>query len=238
MPFPHISNHEGRPFDQVQLTGMLMSCVIGIFPSERSRKQPVTIDMCLYLDTRRAAQSTNIHDTIDYAGAVKEVLFILDHCEFLLIETAVEAVCRHFLTTYQVDHSLPTVAAVMVRISKPSALTHGIVPAVQIMRRKGDNVETPIKTLSQDIYTIHQAHDVALHLVASQNDAPVEVQSLVADAQSILPIGRWSLNGQPIKSRIPVIVTPGLHQIFASTSGGSASSGAARLLLVQSRPSR
>jgi FolB domain-containing protein len=236
LPFPNLSNREGRPFDQVQLTGILMSCVIGIFPSERSRKQPVTIDMSLYLDTRRAAQSTNIHDTIDYAGAVKEVLFILDHCEFLLIETAVEAVCRHFLTTYQADHSLPTVEAVMIRISKPSALTHGIVPAVQIMRRKGDYLETPVKTLAQDVYTIHQAHDVALHLVASQNDAPVEVQSLVADAQSILPIGRWSLNGQPIKPRIPVMVTPGLQQVFASISGGAKPSGTSRLLLVQSRP--
>lgn len=236
MPFPHLSNLEGRPLDQVQLTGMLMSCVIGIFPSERSRKQPVTIDMCLYLDTRRAAQSTNIHDTIDYAGIVKEVLFILDHCEFLLIETAVEAACRHFLTTYQAQHSLPTVEAVMVRISKPSALTHGIVPAVQILRRKGDYCETPVKSFSQNVYTIHHAHDVALHLIAADNDSNFEVQQLVHNCAAILPIGRWNLNGQPIKSRTAIITTPNSKQFFSSTSGVSAAIGGSRLLLVQSRP--
>lgn len=233
MPFPHLSSEEGRPLDQVQLTGMLMSCVIGIFPSERSRKQPVTIDMCLYLDTRRAAQSTNIHDTIDYAGVVKEVLFILDHCEFLLIETAVEAACRHFLTTYQADHSLPTVEAVMVRISKPSALTHGIVPAVQIMRRKGDYSQTPVKGLSHHVYTIHQAHDVALHLVATQNDAVITVQDIVPNAAAALPIGRWNLNGQPIKSRTPVMIESNSGQSFTALSAAHQGS---RLLLVQSRP--
>jgi FolB domain-containing protein len=212
---------------------MLMSCVIGIYPSERSRKQPVTIDMCLYLDTRRAAQSANIHDTIDYAGAVKEVTFILDHCDFLLIETAVEAVCRHFLVTYQTDHGLPTVDAVMVRISKPSALTHGIVPAVQIMRRREDYRETPVKTSNQSVYAIHSASDSALHLVVSLDESTIHVHQHVPNAASVLPIGRWLLSGQSVKSRQPVLILQGTDQPFLSPASPTPGP---RLLLVQSRP--
>ena len=233
MPFPHLKNNEGRPLDQVQLTGMLMSCVIGIFPSERSRKQPVTIDLCLYLDTRRAAHSANIHDTIDYAGAVKEISFILDHCEFQLIETAVEAVCRHFLLTYQADHALPTVDAIMVRISKPSALTHGIVPAVQIMRRRDDYQSTPVKSHSHELYAIHMAQDSALHLLATNDATPISVREHVATAAAVLPIGRWILNDHPVKSRMPIALT-GETQHFIS--GSTAALPGARLLLIQSQP--
>jgi dihydroneopterin aldolase len=233
MLFPHLTNNDGRPLDQVQLTGMLMSCVIGIFPSERSRKQPVTIDLCLYLDTRRAAHSANIHDTIDYAGAVKEISFILDHCEFQLIETAVEAVCRHFLLTYQADHALPTVDAIMVRISKPSALTHGIVPAVQIMRRRDDYQSTPVKSMGHELYTIHIAQDSALHLLATNDASPVSVRDHVPAAAATLPIGRWMLNDQPVKSRAPVALTDEPQRFV---SANTAALPGARLLLIQSQP--
>lgn len=210
-----------------------MSCVIGIFPTERTRKQPVTIDMCLYLDTRRAAESANIHDTIDYAGAVKEISFILDHCEFLLIETAVEAVCRHFLLTYQADHSLPTIDAVMVRISKPSALTHGIVPAVQILRRRSDYTVSATKTTSHNLYTIHSAQDSALHLLIAGDDSAINVTSIVKTAESVLPIGRWQIDDQPIKSRSPVQIDRSANQQFVSIQTQPHGS---RVLLIQSRP--
>lgn len=233
MMFPRLTDSAGRPFDQVQLTGMLMSCVIGIFPSERSRKQPVTIDLCLYLDTRRAAQSANIHDTIDYAGAVKEIAFILDHCEFQLIETAVEAICRHFLWTYQADHNLPAVDAIMVRISKPSALTHGIIPAVQITRHRADYTVTSEKISGSRILKIHDAQDSSLHLLMADGDAPFQVRALLPAAENVLPFGRWTVDGQPVKNRTPIALSTNQSLAFSNTSIGP---GQPRILLVQSRP--
>lgn len=233
MLFPNLVNHDGRPLDQVQLTGMLMSCVIGIFPSERSRKQPVNIDMCLYLDTRKAAQSASIHDTIDYASAVKEVAFILDHCEFQLIETAVEAICRHFLWTYQTDHHLPAVEAILVRISKPSALTHGIVPAVQIMRHKDDYQMQATKTGNVGIFTVHSAQDSALHLLVTDDEGPINVKQMMPSAANVLPFGRWNLNGQTIKSRTPVSLADDSEKIFHSLT---TTPQTGRILLIQSLP--
>jgi dihydroneopterin aldolase len=234
MAFPHLVGADQRILDQVQLTGMLMSCVIGIFPAERSRKQPVTIDMCLYLDTRRAARSTNINDTIDYAGAVKEISFILEHCEFQLIETAVEAICRHFLLTYQADHSLPTIDAVMVRISKPSALTHGIVPSVQIMRHRADYHAEQLNSKTDKGYMIHSAQDSRIHLLVASDHEPINIRDHVDSPNSLLPIGKWSFNNQPVKSRVPITLTHDEPCIFSHMP--SITSTGPKLLLIQSYP--
>jgi dihydroneopterin aldolase len=231
--FPSLTNADGRPFDQVQLTGMLMSCVIGIFPSERSRKQPVTIDLCLYLNTKRAAQSANIHDTIDYGGAVKEIAFILDHCEFQLIETAVEAICRHFLWTYQADHKLPAVDAIMVRISKPSALTHGIIPAVQITRHREDYAVKAENMSGTRIFKIHDASDSSLHLLVAEGENPLDVRKLLPAAENALPFGRWTVDGQTVKNRAPIALSTATPLCFCPAVS---SSGQSHILLVQCRP--
>ena len=231
MNFPNLKNQDSRELDQVQLTGMLMSCVIGIFPSERSRKQPVSIDLCLYLDTRRAAESANIHDTIDYAGALKEISFILDHCQFLLIETAVEAICRHFILTYQADHVLPKIDAVIVRISKPSALTHGVVPSVQVLRRREDYIMPPSISANHAIHPIHDAADASLAMLVAPHACQIDITQWVTDAKAVLPIGRWSLNGEAIKSRAAVTLNNTGPQLFSSRQ--EAGPGP-RVLLIQS----
>ncbi len=209
-----------------------MSCVIGIYPSERHKKQPVTIDLCLYLDTRQAAQSANITDTIDYAGALKEVSFILEHCEFLLIETAVEAICRHFILTYQTDHALPHIEAVVARISKPSALSQGIVPSVQALRRKEDYALTASKSTSCSVFTIHSAADAGLALLVAKSPAQIVVPEHVPSAQSVLPIGRWSFDGQPAKSRQPISLKSDLNKPFLSSDHEV---HGPRLLLIQTQ---
>jgi dihydroneopterin aldolase len=232
MAFPYLTSRDGRVLDQVQLTGMLMSCVIGIFPAERSRKQPVTLDLCLYLDTRPAASSANIHDTIDYAGAVKEIEFILDHCEFLLIETAVEAICRHFLLTYQPDHGLPGIDAVLVRISKPSALAHGIIPAVQIMRRKDDMSPSDCATSSESFTWIHKAGDSCLGLLNAAVSKNSSALSAIHEATAALPIGKWLLNGHPVKNRVAIPLEANARAAFCLAGDGRGSG----VVLVHSKP--
>ncbi|MCX6126901.1 MAG: dihydroneopterin aldolase [Proteobacteria bacterium] len=198
MLFPPIKDRNQQYLDQVQLTGMLLSCVIGIFPNERQRKQPVTIDLCLYLNTRKAAKSTNIHDTLDYGAAVKEVSFILEQCEFLLIESAVEAVCQYFLATYTLANGLPQVDAVIVRIAKPSALTHGIVPAIQVVRQRSSEALPAESTM---IYTSDQGSLILAQVVA---DKIIEFSNEPIGIKAGLTIGKWSRAGTPLRPRTTV----------------------------------
>lgn len=199
--FPQVNDQENRPLDQVQITGMLLSCVIGIFPFERKKKQPVTVDICLYLDTRKAAESANIADTIDYAGALQEISFILEQCEFMLIETAVEAVCKHFLATYHADHSLPNVEAVSVRISKPSALAHGVIPTVQALRRRGEKDITPLQINGGRLYKVHSGADSQLDIILAHEGVEIDVLKLLPKAVAVLPLGRWLFGGTPVRAR-------------------------------------
>lgn len=201
MQFPYLQDHRGQDLDQVQLTGMLLSCVIGIFPNERHRKQPVTIDLCLYLNTRKAAASTSIHDTIDYGAAVKEVTFILEQCEFLLIESAVDTVCRYFLATYRSEHHLPQVDAVVVRISKPSALTHGIVPSIQIQRRREEVVL--VSESGQD-QVIHESSFAKLRLKKLSPGDSFALAATTSRRSAAMAVGRLHLNGEALKSRAVV----------------------------------
>ena len=201
MQFPYLKDHAGQDLDQVQLAGMLLSCVIGIFPNERHRKQPVTIDLCLYLNTRKAAATTSIHDTIDYAAAVKEVTFILEQCEFLLIESAVDAVCRYFLATYSADQHLPQVDAVVVRISKPSALTHGIVPSIQIQRRREEVAQ--VSENSGDCI-VHESPFATLRLKKLAAGESFSLPAATNRRPAAMAVGRLHLNGEALKSRAVV----------------------------------
>ncbi len=198
MLFPNLTNSAGDDLDQVQLTGMLMSCVIGIFPNERNRKQPVSIDLCLYLNTRKAAATTNIHDTIDYAAAVKEISFILEQCEFQLIESAVDTVCRYFLMTYSSENALPQVDAVVVRISKPSALTHGIVPAIQIQRHR-DEIQNSSATAV--IRSIHDSPSTKLMLHKLMPGKELTLSKQPGHYRALLTIGRIHHQGEAVKPR-------------------------------------
>jgi FolB domain-containing protein len=200
MAFPYFKDKNGEYLDQVQLTGMLLSCVIGIFPNERHKKQPVNIDLCLYLNTRPAAVSTNIYDTVDYSAVVKEISFILEQCEFLLIETAVEAVCSYFLEIYCLENKLPQVDAVAVRISKPSALTYGIIPSIQIARRRVVEQSSKIKPVSCNKKTIHESPLGRLTLVKVAPNEIFETRLLSPTAKSILTLGKFSENEKTIKS--------------------------------------
>lgn len=218
MLFPHLINSAGEDLDQVQLTGMLMSCVIGIFPNERNRKQPVTIDLCLYLNTRKAAATTNIHDTIDYAAAVKEISFILEQCEFQLIESAVDTVCRYFLMTYSAENHLPQVDAVVVRISKPSALTHGIVPAIQIQRRR-DEIMTAVTPGA--VQVIHESSSTKLKLHRFACGESLGISRQPGSSRAALTIGRIQLNSEPIKPRTTVLAEHHSDKKFTLTNESS-----------------
>jgi FolB domain-containing protein len=231
MLFWQVNTGDGRTLDQVEITGMLLSCVIGIFPFERKRKQPVNVDICLYLDTRKAAKSTNITDTIDYSGALQEISFILEQCEFLLIETAVEAVCKHFLITYQADHALPTIDAVSVRISKPSALARGVIPSVQVLRRRDDYKVEALEGFGCKLYNIHDTPATTLDLFVADGTSELKIFQRFKEARTVLPIGRWQFDKQDVKPRTPISLSPDFDHTFRCNEP---SSKGPKILLIHS----
>jgi FolB domain-containing protein len=175
MSFPILHNDHGQVLDQVQVKGMLLTCVLGIFPFERERKQPISVDLCLYTSTSQPAKSESIHDALDYAAVVQELTFILEQGAFLLIETALESVANYFLLGYGPTTLRPHVEAVAVRLSKPTALTQGVIPTIQILRRR--SAATTSSSNTDASMLLHRSKYVTLRLwtlQALQEMSPID----------------------------------------------------------------
>lgn len=124
--------------DVMRLEGNRVSCVVGVYPAERERVQPLVVHIALAFDMRPAADGAGLDHSVDYARLSGETRFILQSGKFLLIETAAEAICRHILAPAAPDVPLPEIAAVTVRIDKPEAV-EGVLASVEVTRRKGEH---------------------------------------------------------------------------------------------------
>lgn len=59
--------------DRIEIRGLRLVAVVGVLPEERTRAQPLEIDLDLVVDLRAAERSDALADTVDY-GAVCDAL--------------------------------------------------------------------------------------------------------------------------------------------------------------------
>ncbi len=123
--------------DTISIDGLRVDCIVGLYPDERVRLQPLIVDVALSLDTRGAAARADIDATVDYAHLAAQVRFILEHGRFGMLETAGDALARWALSQSGV------VDAVRVRLVKPDALGGDGVPSVAVVRRAEEVVLLP-----------------------------------------------------------------------------------------------
>lgn len=70
----------------IELRGLRLSGLCGLLPEERERRQPLEFDVDLYLDARRAAQTDDLANTVDYGAVCDFVASTLEAESFLLLE--------------------------------------------------------------------------------------------------------------------------------------------------------
>ena len=63
----------GDPLDHIELRGLRLVGVVGVLPEERTRAQPLELDVDLAVDISSAGASDALDDTVDY-GAVCDTL--------------------------------------------------------------------------------------------------------------------------------------------------------------------
>lgn len=115
--------------DWIHLRGVKAQCVLGVHPAERGKERPVWMDISLECDTKRAAKSDRLADTLDYESIESEVVAAAKRGRFRLVEALAESVAAVCL-----EH--PRVSAVRVVAEKPKALPLTQSVAVEILRRK------------------------------------------------------------------------------------------------------
>lgn len=119
--------------DAILIEGLELSCIVGMRPHERVRKQTITLDLELGLDLMPAGRSGRIGHTCDYDLVADSARALLCFREYHLIEVATEELAAMLLGLH------PALQRVRIRLTKPAALTgRARSAAVQIERRRED----------------------------------------------------------------------------------------------------
>ncbi len=117
--------------DSIHIRDLRARCILGIFPEEREKTQEIILNITLFADLRKACQSDDIQDTVDYKKIKKAVLAMVEASSFYLVEGLAEAVAQLCLAT-------PDVKAVQVIVDKTGALRFARSVAIEIMRSRED----------------------------------------------------------------------------------------------------
>jgi len=115
--------------DKIYIRDLALRCIIGIYPEERTNKQDVVINVTMETDLRKAGQSDDLNDTVDYKAVKLEILSLVENSEFKLIESLAERIAEICLNADGVQGATVT-------IDKPGALRFCKSVAVEITRSK------------------------------------------------------------------------------------------------------
>ncbi len=117
--------------DQIQIKDLLLRTIIGIYDWERTNKQDVLINITVFTDLRKAGQSDDIHDSVDYKTIAKQVIAHVEAAQRQTVEALAADIARICLDR-------PGVPRVQVRVEKPCAVRFARSVGVEIERRKED----------------------------------------------------------------------------------------------------
>src|SRR6185503_4152737 len=125
--------------DTVRISRLELSCIVGVRPAERHRRQRIAVSIELDLDLSRAGRSGRIAHTVDYSVVAEEVSFLLEFREYRLIEMATEEIAAMILGLHA------SVERAHVTLEKPEALRgRAAHAAVSVSRTRTEPQTTPL----------------------------------------------------------------------------------------------
>jgi dihydroneopterin aldolase/2-amino-4-hydroxy-6-hydroxymethyldihydropteridine diphosphokinase len=117
--------------DQLQIKDLHLRGVIGINEDERRDRQDILVNIALHADTRQAAFSDRVEDSVNYRTVTKRVIGLVESSRFYLVEKLAAEIARICLDESRVD-------SVTVRVEKPGALRFARSVGVEIHRTRAD----------------------------------------------------------------------------------------------------
>jgi 7,8-dihydroneopterin aldolase/epimerase/oxygenase len=98
-----------QPPDELSVLGIECFGHHGVLELERAEGQPFVVDLTLGLDTRSAANSDDLRDTVDYGSLVMEVKAAVETDPVDLIETLAQRVADVCLLDDRVAYAKVTI---------------------------------------------------------------------------------------------------------------------------------
>jgi D-erythro-7,8-dihydroneopterin triphosphate epimerase len=117
--------------DQINIKDLHLRTVIGINEEERRDRQDVLINIVMDVDVRRAGESDDIDDAVNYRTITKRIIQLVENSQFYLVEKMAAEIAAICLSDPRVDHARVTV-------EKPRALRFARSVGVTIERGRDD----------------------------------------------------------------------------------------------------
>lgn len=117
--------------DKVIIKNLLARGIIGVHDWERSRPQNILINITIFTDTRRAAQTDDLDDCINYSTMSKKVLAHAESVNRLTVEALANDLARICLEEKEVQK-------VIVSVEKPGAVRFAESVGVEIERNRDE----------------------------------------------------------------------------------------------------
>jgi FolB domain-containing protein len=117
--------------DQVIIKNLLARGIIGVNDWERKRAQNILINITLFADTRRAGQTDNLEDCVNYSTISKRILAHAESVNRLTVEALANDLAKICLEEQAVQK-------VIVRVEKPGAVRFAESVGVEIERSRDE----------------------------------------------------------------------------------------------------
>jgi FolB domain-containing protein len=189
----------GEVMDRIELNGLEVDCVVGIYPRERNLPQKLRVDLAMHFSTEHAARKEAVSATVDYSTIAAQLAFLLRSCEFGLLETAAHALARYLLAPPALGERRAQIEAISLKLTKPYALGGAAVPSLCIERDRNwvsiSHEEKPFGVV--DI--IHETRRASIYRlnVAPGAEIPLHVHKVMRESEMVLSEGLLCQN-EPI----------------------------------------
>lgn len=117
--------------DKVIIKDLLARGILGINEWERNNPQDILINITVFTDTRRAAETDNIEDCVNYRTLSKKVLAHAESAHRLTVEALANDLAKLCLQEKGVEK-------VTVRVEKPGAVRFAGSVGVEIERNRNE----------------------------------------------------------------------------------------------------
>lgn len=194
---PAAARRAGRAPDVIELRGLRVPCIVGVYPSERDTPQRLEVDVRMELEP--VLEVHRLAQTVDYASVASQIAFLLQNCRFLLLETAATALASLLLAPPAHGEDRAPIRAVTVRLTKPDAFGGVGVPSLEIRREAADvsigHEEKPFG----EVDIIHETRECGIYRlhVAPGRGIPLHVHRVMKESEMVLS-DELLLNGRAV----------------------------------------
>ena len=117
--------------DKIFIRDLLVRGIIGINDWEREKKQDILVNLVLQFDTRLAAGSDRVEDSLNYRSLTKAVVRHIEASSHFLVEALAAELARIAVMDFAAEEAT-------VRVEKPGALRFAQSVGIEIVRSRAD----------------------------------------------------------------------------------------------------